>query len=363
MSTSEQKPNVAIPSVDGLFLSEFFTLSSDEDMFAPKHALLQSIGGEDLSFRQSKASELFSRLKFTAIELQSKLLFLTTLYEEMGEDGCCGESVDKHILVAKDESKAALKKLKDELEKLKGSIADQCDLILNKQKSASLCVKGNRLLSEEILELEQQAASLAERIEKILSTKNLTSTMTIEEGEAALEKKKLQMSDLKTSIHDVSKLIQEAKLRLDREDLLYKELAAECDRMDESVNTKKAHVIQRDATVEELYHMYDGMTRIIQEAFGASCFMEHEYPYRLCIHLRNDAILGDRNFFVTFDKRGSVLSIQDAKQDGVDILSHAISALPLQEKDTVDALCRSELLAAITFLRISHQNDASAHSY
>lgn len=126
------------------------------------------------------------------------------------------------------------------------------------------------------------------------------------------------MSDLKTSIHDVSKLIQEAKLRLDREDLLYKELAAECDRMDESVNTKKAHVIQRDATVEELYHMwalnlilrYDGMTRIIQEAFGASCFMEHEYPYRLCIHLRNDAILGDRNFFVTFDKRGSVLSIQ-----------------------------------------------------
>lgn len=56
MFLCDRKPNVAIPSVDGLFLSEFFTLSSDEDMFAPKHALLQSIGGEDLSFRQSKAS-------------------------------------------------------------------------------------------------------------------------------------------------------------------------------------------------------------------------------------------------------------------------------------------------------------------
>ena len=52
------------------------------------------------------------------------------------------------------------------------------------------------------------------------------------------------------------------------------------------------------------------MTRILQEAFGASCFMEYEYPYRLCVQLRDAPVLSNGILFVTFDKRGSVLSIQ-----------------------------------------------------
>lgn len=63
---------------DGLFSLEFLDIGPD-GLFAPGLSTLETVPMEDLALRQSK--ELFSRLKFNAMELSSKMTFLANLYE------------------------------------------------------------------------------------------------------------------------------------------------------------------------------------------------------------------------------------------------------------------------------------------
>ena len=304
----------------------------------------------EVTSKQSK--ELFSRLKFHALELQTKLLFLTCLYEaDTLSDSFITPSQVLMTETNASLSKESLRSLKRELAQNRAILSKLIQDQVNDVHELEVYVTRHRLQLQELNEfhtqLKQQEIEYLTKRRAILEMQNLPADhpidaplclFTLDEGKTMLEYQKLQIQDLKSKTSQQDLNLKEIKERHVHEDSLLNEYKAQLEEASRMLIYRKEEALQRDRQLEHMYNWYSEMTGFMQHVLGCRITLESSAPYRLIVSYGHHN--GGRVYFITLDDRSGLATkiepgspthdalIQKSRQ--LQSLSYLIHALKVQ---------------------------------
>lgn len=288
------------------FLVQSVPLFEDEetfDLYCKQEDNIELAAMKLMEITSKQSKELFSRLKFHALELQTKLLFLTSLYE-LDDSSMLTPSHASASEAAATVSKEDLKTLKYDIAQKRSLmhklIQDQTDDIHELEDYVSR----QQSQLQELIVMHQQMDSLEQEIHQTrLSVLPSSSPLsfTLEEVKAILEHQSIQIHDLKSNMAHQEKILQESKDRYIKEEKILQEYRVQLEEAAQLLSKKKQEALQRDQQLEQLYHWYSEMTLLMQQILKCSISLESIPPYRLVLTMpKNDK---NFNYFITLDER------------------------------------------------------------
>jgi hypothetical protein len=318
----------------------------------------------EMTSKQSK--ELFSRLKFHALELQTKMLFLTLLYESKlildtqdGKKENYGDiqletMISSHQLSMSESnatlSKVQLKSLKEELAKKRILLAQLVQNQVNDVQELEEYIIEHKNQLNRLVDLHdqivQEEKNYIEKRKEILALQDLPedypinaplNLFSLEEAQAMHEYNTVQTNDLNIQVKREEDLLLDIEGRHIHDKALIQEYKSQLDEAIQLLSKRKEEALQRDRHMEHLYKWYSEMTDLLQTILGCKISLETQPPYRLCVNIPN------QTFWITLDDRsGLAANIEPSNQLTSQIIQKSRQLQSLSY--VIQSLCAGHLL-------------------